>query len=121
ALPDWDRRVELDSGLSREWVLLQRARVYALLNDHARAAAGAEAVVKRVAKDGELQHDAACVLALASSAAGRDGKLPAAERRRLDEQHAARSVELLSRASEAGYYRKAEGRGRLRADKDLDG
>ncbi len=115
ALPDWDRRVELDKGLSREWVLLQRARVYAILGQHTRAEAEAEAVARRVPREGDLLRDAACVLALAATAAGADTTLPAEERRRRTGSCSDRAVGLLRQAVAEGY-KDAK---RLRQDPDL--
>jgi tetratricopeptide (TPR) repeat protein len=97
---------------------LHRAFRLAWAGDHAGAVALAEKDGGKAA-DGAVLYALACVHALASAAAGSDQGLPADERRRRAERHAAQAVELLGQARGKGHFENAHRLAQLQADADL--
>jgi tetratricopeptide (TPR) repeat protein len=81
------------------------ARGYA--GDHAAAAAAADAAAAGPDVSGLTWYNLATAYSLAAAAAGKDGRLPAADREKLAGDYAARAVALLRRAREAGYFQNA--------------
>ena len=108
ALPDWEKAVELTEGPARAGLRLQRALVLARLKEHARAAAEADELARARDAGASTLYGLACVFALSAPAAGDD--------RAQAEAYAARAVELLRRAADAGF-KDVE---RLKKDADLD-
>jgi serine/threonine protein kinase len=100
AVQDYDRGLALDDGKQKEYFRMERALALAHLNDHAQAAAEAEAVAATPALPAYLLHDAAAVHALCSAAAHDDGPLA--------ERYASRAVDLLRRAFQKNYRAIAE-------------
>ncbi len=118
AVRDWDRVIELDGG--NAGFRLERALALARAEDHARAAAEANALARGEALQGDTLYDLARVYALASSAVRRDANLSAGDRDNLARQHAARAVALLGRAKAAGYYQGPRHLKALRTSPDLE-
>jgi hypothetical protein len=96
-----------------------RAIVLAQSGDHAKAVAETEAVLGKNVEGG-LLYDAACAFSLASSAAAHDTQLGDLERTKLAEKHAARAVEVLRRAQQAGFFKQPGEVQHMRNDTDLD-
>jgi tetratricopeptide (TPR) repeat protein len=119
ALPDWDRALEMDDGRARLDLRLHRTRDLAVTGAHARPAAEADELVRDRALSATGLYNLACVWALASAAAQGDAKLAEADRVRLAERHAARAVELLTRAQAQGYFKGAKEVGGMSEDTDL--
>jgi hypothetical protein len=91
------------------------ARARARQGDHEAALRGIEPALKDASLSASHVYDAGCAFALASAAAAHDARLTPAERLRLGEQYAARSVEWLERAFSKGYHDLAN----LKKDTDL--
>ncbi len=121
ALKDWDRAIEL-SDRDATFVQVQRARTRARVGDHGRAADDVKTLSEKFPQstNGQLWYDLACVSALAASAAKKDADLSQNERDRLAEQHAARAVQLLGKARDAGHFKTPANQEALTKDKDLD-
>jgi serine/threonine protein kinase/tetratricopeptide (TPR) repeat protein len=111
AIQDWDRAIELDDGAERPTIRVLRAATMA----HAGDWAGAVAVADEQTRDGKASGDtlcaAACVYALSVPAVKGDA--------RLRERHAARAMDLLRRARDAGYFRGRAWVEELRTQDDL--
>jgi serine/threonine protein kinase/tetratricopeptide (TPR) repeat protein len=113
ALSNGDKAIELlehvvDSGhvqvrpdLFDAW--LCRANLLAGRGEHARAAEEASAVARRDGLGNANYYNIACVFALSSRAAEKDGKLGPEERTRLKAQYADRAMEFLRRAVSRGF------------------
>jgi hypothetical protein len=118
------RRVSpvLRADAARVRTMLERqkakaARGLAAQGKHAAAAADVDGLA---AADGQGRYDAACVLALAAQAARTDPDLSDAARARIADQYAARALDLLRRAREAGHFQTESRRTLLRDDPDLE-
>jgi serine/threonine protein kinase len=92
ALPDLDKALTFDDGQRREALRLKRAETLARLGRHAQATAEANALAQAENATADTRYEAACVLALAATAAR--------DRAPLAEQYAARAVALLRQAFE---------------------
>src|SRR5262249_35442352 len=106
---DWDRALALNAAPANELVFRRsRALSLARAGDHARAVAEANALAEAKGATGNTLYDLACVCALAAAAVQDDAKL--------QDQYAARAVELLRQAVARGYKDAAP----LKKDTDLD-
>jgi tetratricopeptide (TPR) repeat protein len=119
ALTAWNQALDCDDGVMRDSWQLQRAATRARLGDHARAAVEADAVAARASNAASVLYNAACVHALAASAASREASLPESERAKRAEQYAARAVVLLTQARDAGAFKTPAALERLAKDPDL--
>jgi serine/threonine-protein kinase len=119
ALRDWDRALEFAAEPNQAWFRLQRTLALARAGDHVAAAAAVEESLKNGNTTGESLYTLACAEALASGAAAADTKLAPEERRRIAGADAARGIELLGKAKEAGYFRTPANREKLKSDPDL--
>lgn len=85
--------------------------------------AAAVELARTAAEDKQATHitvyNSACICSLASAAARRDEKLPAADREKVAEQYAGRALALLEEAARKGYRTKREV-DHMKIDKDLD-
>jgi hypothetical protein len=104
ALKDWDRARALNDARFREGVEWGRACTLGRLGDYPAALKAAAAVQEQTAQGPVLLSAARCY-AIACGAVAKNDKLSPAERTRLAEQYAARSVELLRQASAKGLTR----------------
>jgi serine/threonine protein kinase len=95
ALAHYDRALALDTSKDRSYFRMQRALALAHLNEHARAAAEADAVAATTDLPAFLLQDAAAVHAVCSAAVRDDA--------RLADQYAARAIALLRQAFEKNY------------------
>jgi len=103
AVKDWDRALELGPAPEQQQVARRkRALALARAGDHAKVLAAAKDL------DGGTLYDIASITALAALHVGNDAKL--------QDEHAARAIELLRRAVAAGYTDVAQ----LKRDKNLD-
>jgi tetratricopeptide (TPR) repeat protein len=130
AAADWDRALRLDDGAFRHLLAFARAYTRARLpgpdpaplyrEHYAAAAAELDALDFQIVLVGSTLSAYAPVYALSGAAAAQDDRLPPAERRQRAERYAARAVEFLRRARDAGYFRppgRVEG---LKHDPGLD-
>jgi serine/threonine protein kinase/tetratricopeptide (TPR) repeat protein len=109
AVKDWDRALALNARpQSQSMFRWQRAYSLARAGEHARAVAEANALADAKEATGNTLYNLACVCALAAAAVGDDAKL--------QDQYAARAVELLRQAVAKGYKDAAH----AKQDKDLD-
>jgi len=109
ALADCERARATDDDPVHEDYRECLARVLARAGDHRRAATEAEALAGSATpaiptEPGSREYSLGAALAQASQAARADAGLVPANRTALAERYAARAVELLSRAREAGYF-----------------
>jgi serine/threonine protein kinase/tetratricopeptide (TPR) repeat protein len=109
AAKDWDRALALNmkpqSQLMFRW---QRAYSLARAGEHSKAVAEANAMAEAKTVTGDVLYNLACICALAAAAVKDDAKL--------QDQYAARAVELLRQAIAKGYKDAAH----VKQDKDLD-
>jgi hypothetical protein len=120
ALADWDAAVAAETGKRAADLRFARAAALVHTGEHARATAEARALTEGASTPGPACYSAACVYSLASAAVARDDRLPQAERDALAEQYAARALELLTRARDAGFFKTAAGLAGLKRNTDLD-
>jgi tetratricopeptide (TPR) repeat protein len=119
AIGDLSRIVELTSN--SELQRLKRARLRAVIGQH-----GAGAAEARDLLDGEAQLDkvefynAACVFALAATAATEDHDLSEDRRKTLIGEYTAEAVDCLHKAKKSGHFRNAEEIEHLSKDADFD-
>jgi hypothetical protein len=104
----------------RDSTRLSRAIALAKLGKYDQAVAVAEELAGRPKADSIVVYPAACVLSLASAAAGRDAGRAPAERQQLAERYAAAAVALLLRLQSQGYFQKTGNLAFMQEDKDLD-
>jgi tetratricopeptide (TPR) repeat protein len=107
ALEDLERALALGNGREQTALRLERARTWARLKDHARATTEANVLAQADDASAEDLYDAACVYALAATAAHDDPKQA--------EQYAARAVQLLRQGVAKGYREMED----LKNDSDL--
>jgi WD40 repeat protein len=109
ALKDWDRALAVNPVPADEPIFrCNRAYSLARTGEHAKAVAEANALAAAKNVTGNTLHDLACVCALAAAAVRDDAKL--------QDQYAARAVELLRQAVAKGFKEAAH----MKKDKDLD-
>ncbi len=120
AVAAFDQALRLTAGRQREWFELRRAGALAASGVHAEPVAVVDAAMVRKDIAAADLYEAACVLALASVAVTKDGKLSAPTQKQRAEEYAARAVALLARAKTAGYFRSRAMVAHLNADSDLD-
>jgi tetratricopeptide (TPR) repeat protein len=93
-----------------------RAQTLIHLGEHARAAADLKEIAKIQGLAPDDCYNLACLNALCSAAAGKDQKLPAAQRTKLAEDYAHEALRLLRDAIARGYQDVAH----LKKDPDFD-
>jgi tetratricopeptide (TPR) repeat protein len=120
ALKDWDRALALDTGPTRNWILIGRAQTLARQGEHRRAVTETNTAVQKVPRSGPLLCDLARVYSLAAAAATKDPKLAEAERKKLAEGYAAKAMEWLNQAQREGVFKNAAVRHKVKKDADLD-
>jgi hypothetical protein len=121
AVKDWERAIELDEGVSRDWLQVRHAYSLVRLGEHVRATAEASEAFERVRESGGALYFVSCVFSLASAAVAKDGTLPQqVERSRLADEHAARAVAILLKARDAGCFKDPAKIALLKQDTDLD-
>jgi len=69
---------------------------------------------------GPMLYDLGCVFAVASAAAREDLKLPEPERAKRADRHAARAMEMLTKAKVAGFFKNPAQAAILQTDPDFD-
>lgn len=126
ALPDWDRAIELDTGrhgLTGSATLalgLGRANTLVLLGHHAQAARAALALLEPAPAEPGTIYLAGYLHAMCCKAALADQSVSAEERLRLGDVYAAKAVELLHAARQAGYFKDPREVAELRDAPDFD-
>ena len=109
AVKDWDRMLELNQiPADNALIRTLRAKSLARAGDHARAVAEANALAEAKDVAGPTLYDLGCACALASAAVKGDV--------RLQDQYAARAVEILRQAVAKGYKDAPH----MKQDRDLD-
>ena len=101
---EWRRVVELSEGRPDAVMQQYRAMPLAYLGEHARAAAGMEAVIAGQKPEPTVLFDFACAYGTAALAVAADAALPTPDREALAERYAARAVELLTIVEGTGYF-----------------
>jgi tetratricopeptide (TPR) repeat protein/tRNA A-37 threonylcarbamoyl transferase component Bud32 len=119
ALKDFDRALELATGLAQDHFRLLRAGTLAQLGGYTQAVTETQSLTAK-SKSADLLFRAACVYSLSSAAAQKDASLPSAERGQLAEQYAARAIELLRDVQAAQGFSDPASIANLRKEKDLD-
>src|SRR5205807_617677 len=94
--------------------------VLARTGDHTQAVREAQEAMDGKQPSSEVLYEAGLTHALAVAAVRRDMLLSPPERDRQAEEYAARAVELLQKAQEAGYFRERAAREELRNDPELE-
>jgi serine/threonine-protein kinase len=120
ALPDCEQALRLETGQPGHAVRVLRALTRARLGDLAPALTEADELAQVKVLSGQACYGLACLHALAATAAGKDGRLPPAERKERAGRQAARAVALLGRAQGAGFFQQPANRERLKKDGDLE-
>jgi tetratricopeptide (TPR) repeat protein len=113
ATKDWEQALILAKDDEKSELRLGQAITLAQQGDHAKATSSAEESIKDPKTSGKLFMKGAAVFALAGLGALRDVRLAAADQTALAERYATRAIELLERARELGYFKKAENRANL--------
>ncbi len=132
SLSDWQSAaediaaaIEFETGDQQTWLRTKHARVLALAGDHVASVREAEMIVLDTDESANERTSTATIaaaraFALAIAAAGNDKNLTESERAKLQEQYAARAVEVLAIVAESGYFGTPENRELLETDSDLD-
>ena len=120
AVKDWDRVIELAEGPRRPTFRLRRAVALIRGGDHARAAAEAESLVAEPECTPDVRYNAACVFALAHSAALADDGLSATAQVKQAEGYARRAIAVLEKLKSDGYFRQDGSLNDLRTDPDFN-
>jgi hypothetical protein len=120
ALHDLDRLQELSGGVKNDPWRLLRAEALARMGQHILAMSEVDALSARPSMSATDLHNLACVCSLCSGAVRRDAQLTKAEHDRHADQYAARAVEFLTKAKDAGYFKSATATENIQKDKDLD-
>jgi serine/threonine protein kinase len=119
ALADWDRLLDVvgpaEADKYRNW----RAATLLRLGDHRRAAADIEKWLRKQGISNDERYNAVCLFSLAVAAARDDAHLPESERRKADDDYAARALAVLSQLREAGYFNTLAAAAQLVSDADL--
>jgi tetratricopeptide (TPR) repeat protein len=105
AQASFERALTLTDAKNRDSLLLGRARALAVQGGHAKAAAEAEEVASRAARDGHHSFWAAATFASCFAAASRDVRLQPARREAIGAKYAGRALALLQQARKAGYFK----------------
>jgi tRNA A-37 threonylcarbamoyl transferase component Bud32/tetratricopeptide (TPR) repeat protein len=121
ATRSWDRLAELDpqTPLLGEFAKI-RLECLARKGDHARAAVAVEALAKDSGLTAVDSYNLACVLAQSAAAARADTQLTPAQRTAAIEKYAVRSLYLLARCRDMGFFREAAKREHFAKDADFD-
>lgn len=105
AIKDWDRMIELGERHTSPNLRMYRAMALAHRGEHALATAEVEAILAEGLEPENALYNFACICSLSSAAVVNDASVSSAERKKLAEQYAARSVELLAKAGKAGLLK----------------
>ncbi len=116
----WGHLAEV-SEQHRMSALLGKASCLVQAGSHRDAVSTAEALVARPGVPPDAYYNAACVLALASVAIGKDTTMAQSDRTMRSEQLAVRAMDLLIRAEMAGFFKDSGNRKALQEDPDLAG
>jgi serine/threonine-protein kinase len=108
-----DMLARANSHLTLALVLLARGQ-------HAAAATEAEDALKQTATDGELQYNAACVLARAAATVRSDYRLNSEQRLAQADTYSRRAIELLSKDAVASFLQHSSNMDLLDRDTDLN-
>jgi tetratricopeptide (TPR) repeat protein len=108
AIEALERFLERQPRSPQERLVLTNARInrlngFAMRGDHARAVREAEAIAGNEELNSVHLYNMVCLHSRCATAAGKDAKLPQAERTMLQEQYAARAIEYLRQAVAKGY------------------
>jgi serine/threonine protein kinase len=120
ALGDWDRTLELDSGLDSYQLNIARAITLTQLRNQGRAATQGQDGAQADGVTYSTPYEVACLYAKASAMVRKGTSLPQADRDQLAERHAGRAVELLAKAQGAGFFKGQANVEHMKKDPDLD-
>jgi eukaryotic-like serine/threonine-protein kinase len=120
AAKDWRQSIVLSAGRSHINMRLYRPPALARLGEHVPATAEAETLLAEGKVQGSNLYTFAYVHSLSSAAAAIDARLAPAERAKLSDKYAGRSVELLRKAQATGYFQSTDRLARMKENKDLD-
>jgi tetratricopeptide (TPR) repeat protein len=120
ALPDLERAIALDEGPNGVVLRLKLAISLLHAGEHVKAVAEVNTLAEGKDVKGDTLINAARICAWASKAVKDDTGLSQAERDERAEYYAARSVQLLGKAREGGYFRDPAWVGHLKKDLGLD-
>jgi hypothetical protein len=90
------------------------------MGQHGPAMSEVDALAVRPSMSAADLYNLACVCSLCSGAARRDAQLTKAERDRRADPYAARAVEFLKKAKDAGFFKSAAAVENMKKDNDLD-
>ncbi len=119
AIEAWDRAIVFASASNQSWFTLYRTTTLARSGDHVQATAKALEATPKATRNGEMCYLLAGVYSLSASAAAKDARLPADERRTVADRYAALAVELLEKARKANFFESTTNIDRLSKDPDL--
>jgi serine/threonine protein kinase len=119
-LPDLDRLLHLAGGVKSDPWRFLRANALARIGQHALAMAEAEALAARPALPGETMYNLACVYSVCSAVVRQDDQLAKVEQASRSEQCAARAIEFLRKAQDAGFFKAPQRIEEMHKDKDLE-
>jgi serine/threonine-protein kinase len=119
AVKDWDEMIKRDNESASALVRMFAAMARAHRGDHARATAVVDQMLKEKVEPANAFYNFPCIYSLASAAAREDETLAAADRTRLAEQYAARSIQLLQQARTDGFFQTPGYVGYLTEDSDF--
>ncbi len=119
AVRDWDRLLALGVALPAE-LRAYRAISLAMVRDHVRATAEADAVAASAEISGETLYHLAATYAESVAAVRQDAKLSRQETERRAEQYATRALALLARARTAGFFQTPAARANFIKESNFD-
>jgi hypothetical protein len=120
ALKEWDVAVFVEDEKFRTKFRCLRAGDLARVGQYQLAIAEVDELAKSPGLSAENLAHLATAAAQGAAAAGKDAKLPAADRARRGQEYGGRAVQLLSRARDAGYFKATVQIELLKTDADLD-
>lgn len=118
ALKDWERALEFDQGANRAQFLLRVALAFTFLGEHHGPAGEADNLSRAKDNQSETLYDLARIYARASTNVMTDERLSQADREKLAESYAVRSIEMLARTG--NYFKNPANRDALRNNSDFD-
>jgi tetratricopeptide (TPR) repeat protein len=121
AVPDWNRVIDLESEPARRREYrVNRLAALVHTSDYASGIEEAAILIReQPSGDGASAYNLGCVYALASTSAGRDGRLEPEDRQRRARAYANEARAWLRRASAAGFFRDPGNCDHARTDPDL--
>ena len=120
AIADLDVAVSLESGATRDYFIIERARVLVLSGNAEKGLAQCEEIVAEADVVAELFYRAARVFALADKTAGVGQETELQNGERATGRHQLRALELLTAAKAKGYFRPPQTMSQLKTDPDLE-